>query len=441
MGRGKHLTAREKEFVLNLFQFFEDEEKRGQKARFKSIREKVAAALKLSLRTVDRVKARSACSDESDTDQTVVPQKVSEHPVKYDDFTVSVIRRRALRCFREKDRLTLPKITDYLNVENEGITFTKSTVWRTLKKLGFTFKKTPDNKKSIFERHDVVAARHNFLRKLKSYRNEGYSVVYVDETWVNENDTLTKAWVGPEEESGVLPPSGKGRRLIILHAGNKELGFLQDCALIFKAQKGEGDYHHEMNTKVFMNWFLNVLLPSLTQPSVIILDNASYHNQTTTDSKCPTSNTRKADMIEWLVNRGIHVDDTLLKPEVYQLVKMNKPKPVYETDVQAGLHGHFVLRTPIRHCELNAIELIWAQVKGYVKANNKTFKLHDVETLFHEGCDRVTAADWARAVEHTEAVEKEYWKTDGVMDTEINPVVFFVSDGEETDDSDIEDPQ
>jgi hypothetical protein len=40
-----------------------------------------------------------------------------------------------------------------------------------------------------------------------------------------------------------------------------------------------------------------------------------------------------------------------------------------------------VLRTPVRHCELNPIELIWAQVKGFVAKNNTTFRLKDVKEL------------------------------------------------------------
>jgi hypothetical protein len=44
-----------------------------------------------------------------------------------------------------------------------------------------------------------------------------------------------------------------------------------------------------------------------------------------------------------------------------------------------------ILRTPVRHCELNPIELIWAQVKGFVAENNTTFRLKDVEKLVYGG--------------------------------------------------------
>jgi transposase len=33
-----------------------------------------------------------------------------------------------------------------------------------------------------------------------------------------------------------------------------------------------------MNGPIFLNWFENQLMPALKNPSVIVLDNASYHN-------------------------------------------------------------------------------------------------------------------------------------------------------------------
>ena len=42
-----------------------------------------------------------------------------------------------------------------------------------------------------------------------------------------------------------------------------------------------------MNTTIFMEWFDKLLL-RLDRPSVIVIDNASYHNAITEESKSPT---------------------------------------------------------------------------------------------------------------------------------------------------------
>ena len=52
--------------------------------------------------------------------------------------------------------------------------------------------------------------------------------------------------------------------------------------------------------------------------------------------------------------------------------------------------GHEVVRLPVAHCELNPIELAWAQVKAYVRDHNRQFTLTEVERLVHEGFQVVT---------------------------------------------------
>jgi hypothetical protein len=71
-------------------------------------------------------------------------------------------------------------------------------------------------------------------------------------------------------------------------------------------------------------------------------------------------------------------------------IKQKKTPVVYKTDKIANLHGHEVIRTLVRHCELNPIELIWAQVKGFVAQ----FKYEDIyttsvyNTLYYQCCQK-----------------------------------------------------
>jgi transposase len=56
---------------------------------------------------------------------------------------------------------------------------------------------------------------------------------------------------------------------------------------VFLAKSKDGDYHQEMNSFVFLEWFENQLMPALKNPSLVVLDNASYHNVKTEDTVCP----------------------------------------------------------------------------------------------------------------------------------------------------------
>ena len=50
-----------------------------------------------------------------------------------------------------------------------------------------------------------------------------------------------------------------------------------------------------------------------------------------------------------------------------------------------------VLRLPPYHCELNAIELIWADEKNFVARENKEMTIEHVETLFRKRREEISA--------------------------------------------------
>jgi hypothetical protein len=77
---------------------------------------------------------------------------------------------------------------------------------------------------------------------------------------------------------------GKGKRLIILHADTRSEGLIDGCDLVLLAKSKDGDYHQEMNSVVFLEWFENQLMPALKNPNLDVLDNASYHNVKTEDT-------------------------------------------------------------------------------------------------------------------------------------------------------------
>ena len=71
-----------------------------------------------------------------------------------------------------------------------------------------------------------------------------------------------------EKATGVKPPTGKGTRLIILHAGSME-GFVPNAGLVFQA-KNDGDYHHQMNFIMFEERFKTKLFPKIKPYSITV---------------------------------------------------------------------------------------------------------------------------------------------------------------------------
>ena len=111
-------------------------------------------------------------------------------------------------------------------------------------------------------------------------------------------------WLPVDGSDAPKIPSGKGKRLIVLHSGNREEGLIDRCDLVFLAKAKDGDYHQEMNRPIFLNWFENQLMPALKSPSVIVLDNASYHIKTE-ETVVPNFNQRKAVLQDYLSKHNI----------------------------------------------------------------------------------------------------------------------------------------
>ena len=184
-----------------------------------------------------------------------------------------------------------------------------------------------------------------------------------------------------------------------------------------------------------MDWFENQLIPALAEPTLIVLDNAPYHNLKVADSVSPTMSTRKSEMQAWLTTKGISYAANMTKPMLYELIKQNKPPIRYQTDEIAENHGHAIVRTPVRHCELNVIELIWANMKAYVARNNCTFKISDVKRLVNEAFDKITATDWLNAENHVKKTEQKMRQLDGMQD--YNPVVISLNSDSDTSDDEL----
>ena len=208
-----------------------------------------------------------------------------------------------------------------------------------------------ESKRNLIERQDLVQRRWSYLRTIKQKRKEGYKIIYLDETWVNASHTASYQWQPEDPSQGWRIPTGRGQRLILLHAGG-DMGFLPGCELLFRSKSTDGrDYHTEMNSTVFIDWTKKQLIPALPQKSLVVMDNASYHNVVIKGTRPPTSATRKAEIQQWLTLNDIQYDSKLTKPKLLKLVMQNKSTPKYQVDSLLAEHGHGVLRLPPYHCD------------------------------------------------------------------------------------------
>ncbi|XP_063220531.1 uncharacterized protein LOC134529903 isoform X1 [Bacillus rossius redtenbacheri] len=197
----------------------------------------------------------------------------------------------------------------------------RSSLHKLLKKMGFSWT-TVDGRKALIENENIVLQRIDFLRKYKEEKERGANFIFVDETWIFQRGTVSKSWQDKSLQSAKRRTVGDGKRFIVVNAGGRT-GFVPGAGLLFVSGQKTADYHGEMNGETFLMWFEDMLV-HLEEPSVIIMDNASYHS--TQVEKTPTTNWTKDALIAWLEKNEIKHENNLLKVELLRIAKQNKPR-------------------------------------------------------------------------------------------------------------------
>lgn len=222
---------------------------------------------KVSVRTIQRIVSNGPITS---------PRKRAKIAFnKIDSFVMDNVVRIVHGFYANNFVPTLTDIYKKVTTSDVGFKYCRTTLWSLLKKLGFTYGRL-DDRKVIMQSPRLLQLRDKYLNEIQIHRSQGKQIIYLDETWYDTHDTLKK---GYRDESGKCvtnAPCSRGKRLIILHAGS-ENGWIPGGLLISsKSMKNSSaDYHEDMDSQLFENWFRDQLLPNIPENSVIVMDNAS----------------------------------------------------------------------------------------------------------------------------------------------------------------------
>ena len=349
-----------------------------------------------------------------------------------DNFDMDLLKRRAHEILARNEYLTITKL--HMTLKDDGVSIKKHVLLKCLKSCGFKFgRPSKINRIVLCERKDIKEKRADYLRRIDEARREGRHIFYLDETWVDTNSTPTKQWMPPHVKDARKLPVSRGYRFVLLNCGSRE-GWLPGCDLVFQTINTDGrDYHSEMNAKIFENWMEKQLVPALPPNSAVVMDNASYHSVAVPGSRPPTSNSKKDVMVQWLREKNVTLPPKSTKKELYDIILKHKPQttPRYRVDHHLFQNGHIIIRLPPYHCDLNPIELIWSQVKGFVARKNSTFKKKDVQHLINQAFKSVTSEAWRKACDHVLSIENMYRRQDNLQ-PRVTPVIIPIDSETDT---------
>ena len=422
----KALSKGEKDMILNVYKNVLESNPELSISDVGNEAARVTGVCKASVFRV--ISEYKKCGALNSPKKTKVRKRISED---VDDFERNAIRKKVHEFFFLNELPTIDKVLKVVNDDPDLPTFKRTTFYHLLKELNFTYARR-SRKSTLIDKDEIIVWRRNYLRQIKTFREEDRKIYYMDETWLNAGHTVNKVWKDTAIQSskqaflsglssGLTSPSGKGKRIIITHIGS-ECGFVDEGLDIFESNKNK-DYHEDMNSEKFEKWFTNIL-PLLEDNCVIVMDNAPYHSRKA--EKIPNTSWKKQKIVDWLLTKNIKFEDGMLKAELLQLVKQNKSNyDKYIVDELAKAQNKNVLRLPPYHCELNPIELIWAQMKNFVAKENKTFKISHVKDLCMQSIKKIGGEEWKKCIQHViNEVEKKMWDLDNTIDNIVDSMVI-----------------
>jgi len=415
--KGKPLSIEKKQIIVTLKEYL-DRNKAELGIALSSV-ELVSEALQIGTATVKRVMA----------DYKKDPSRFSEkapafrgRPAHAVDSSQQEIVRAYIRAANiEGKQITLETIRNYLQETNKDTSCHISTLARTLDRWGFEFGKGVRTQ-HLKEKDSVIAKRRRYLRRMRKNRVENSKdktirpEVYLDESYVNKNHSNDFTWYSNEDGPWIQKPTGNGERFIIINAITKN-GWIPNAKCVFKSTKKTGDYHGQMNFELFKKWFCEKLLPNIPEKSLIILDNASYHNVLTVTS-APIASSSKQRMIDWLSQNKFPCNPDCLKSELLDVLAKLAPEPTYEIDELARERGFEVVRTPPYHPELQPIELCWGVLKNEI-ARNCDFTMKNLEVQLEKGFAKVTKETCEKVIKKVRAQEDRFWQEDVMLEKEL----------------------
>jgi len=141
---------------------------------------------------------------------------------KVDDFDKNAISQKIHAFWFRREIPTLSKMIQTVKDDQDLPNLSRSSFQRLLKSMQFEYTKS-DRNSALTEREDHVNWRRHYISEIRRYRQEGRTIYFLDETWINAGDCSSRVWVDQTIKShrdvfhrglttGSRNPTGKGKR-------------------------------------------------------------------------------------------------------------------------------------------------------------------------------------------------------------------------------------
>ena len=143
MLKGKRLNRTAKNIIFSIYSYFEEQHRKSKVRVAAKLSSKTAQATGYSTCTVERVVAMKRASSGAAFQSPV--KRYTASSIVLDDFDMEAIRRTIHDFYEKKEYPTLKKLLSVLR-EKGLFCGHRTTLWKLLRRIGFTYKKVQDKR-------------------------------------------------------------------------------------------------------------------------------------------------------------------------------------------------------------------------------------------------------------------------------------------------------
>lgn len=449
--QGKKLTAEQKDLIVRVHAHFKAELNGKKKQSDKTLRERVARCLGFGVTTVATVVA----AHNKGVDFRAKPPHLTRVSPIIQNFGEEI-----RRIIRDRNLRGVPVSARHIRFDlqnSTGAVVSVRALRNVVRRLGFRYIRGT-TRHLLAESVAVASLRATYLgMKLSNRKEDGKPdrpEVFLDESYVNMNHTVDKAWqIGNGDRHTT---SGRGKRIVMVGAGvvRRYKGHLQGkwVAGSFKAwradlkprkKKGQSadpyDYHGNFTAPKFEQWFLDlcVELHQSYGPCRVHMDGASYHKRRL--NPAPTGANLKAEIQQWLSDKLIAFTPKQTKVQLLEIARANKETPRFATHEIAEVHGHEIIFTPPYHPELQPIEKIWGVMKNRLASQDPAQSMQELLENVDREYHKVKGSDWTGSYVKVQAQEDAFLAVDDDEVVADDDVESSESESESDEDEDDDD--
>lgn len=213
---GQTLHSQTREVIANVYRVCDEEARNNAfKLPLKRKLDRVALYTGASVATIKTIHNEDEERRRSNPDELLVSpgKKRSRFSIseKVDDADFSVIRRTIEKFYLElkvvpTTRKLLIKLREIMDFQ-----YSRESLRRLLKSNGFYWRKCQNKRKILMEKPHILHWRYTFIHTIRKYREEGRNIVYLDETWIDNDLTFKKCWQSAEVFGVVSNISSTGK--------------------------------------------------------------------------------------------------------------------------------------------------------------------------------------------------------------------------------------